>query len=144
MAIDKFSGEFDFLSNFFLRHIIWDGMLFPSSEHAYQAAKTFNMKERELISKEPMPGKAKRLGKNVCLREHWEDIKISIMMDILRIKFSNSDLKQKLLNTGNEELIEGNNWNDRFFGICNGVGQNWLGRLLMALREELQNEENGS
>jgi hypothetical protein len=49
-----------------------------------------------------------------------------------------SDLRQILLDTGNQELIEGNNHNDRYWGVCNGVGENWLGKILMLVRDELK------
>ena len=79
-------------------------------------------------------GRAKRLGR-VELRSDWEEVKIEVMREVLRCKFSqNPDLKAKLIATGDAELIEGNNWNDRFWGVCRGVGQNHLGRLLMELR----------
>ena len=83
-------------------------------------------------------GQAKRLGKRVELRPDWEDVKIDIMRQVLKSKFTqNPELKAKLIATGDAELIEGNNWNDRFWGVCNGKGQNHLGRLLMELRAEL-------
>ena len=60
------------------------------------------------------------------------------MFDLVLEKFKqNPELKQKLLETGNQELIEGNTWNDTFWGVCNGQGQNWLGKILMLARSEL-------
>ena len=83
-------------------------------------------------------GQAKRLGRRVELRSDWETVKIEIMRQVLKSKFThNPELREKLIATGNTELIEGNNWNDRFWGVCRGVGKNHLGKLLMEIRAEL-------
>jgi ribA/ribD-fused uncharacterized protein len=83
-------------------------------------------------------GQSKKLGKRVELRPDWEDVKIDIMRQVLKSKFTqNPELKAQLIATGDAELIEGNNWNDRFWGVCRGKGQNHLGKLLMEVRAEL-------
>ena len=65
-------------------------------------------------------------------------VKVKLMFELVLEKFKqNPELKQKLLETGNQELIEGNTWNDTFWGVCNGQGQNWLGKILMLVRSEL-------
>ena len=132
--IDKFEGDNYFLSNFYPCQIIYNGYIFKSSESAFQSAKDLNrQKEFELLS----PGRAKKLGKQVNLRPDWEEIKDEIMEDILRIKFSKNNLRKKLLSTYPRELIEGNDWNDIYWGVCNGNGNNKLGKILMKIREEL-------
>ena len=86
------------------------------------------------------PSKAKQLGRKVKLRKDWEEVKTNIMYDICLAKFTqNQDLKEKLLKTGNAILIEGNWWNDTYWGVCNGIGENNLGKILMKIREELKN-----
>ena len=81
-----------------------------------------------------------RLGRRIELRPDWEEVKIEIMRQVLKSKFThNPELREKLIATGNTELIEGNNWNDRFWGVCRGVGKNHLGKLLMEIRAELVN-----
>ena len=86
---------------------------------------------------------AKKLGRACELREDWEDIKIDVMRDILRVKFKKgSHLGRLLVGTGDIPLVEGNTWNDVFWGVCNGSGENWLGRLLMEIRSELQKLED--
>ena len=50
----------------------------------------------------------------------------------------NPELGNKLLETGNQELVEGNTWGDIFWGVCNGKGQNWLGKILMMVRDEIR------
>ena len=60
------------------------------------------------------------------------------MRDCLRLKFEIPELREALLNTDNAKLIEGNWWGDKFWGICNGVGENNLGKLLMEVRDEIR------
>jgi len=137
MAIDKFHEEFDWLSNFFPCQVKFEGLTFTSSEAAFQAAKCADQNEREKFVN-LSAGRTKRLGKKVNLREDWNRVKIDVMREVLICKFSqNPELKEKLIATGNEELIEGNNWNDRFWGVCRGVGQNHLGKLLMDIRRTI-------
>lgn len=142
-SINSFHGEFRWLSNFWPCKVNLRDLEFPTLEHAFQAAKTSNIEERIVIQKLEKPGQAKRAGKKVTIRPEWPELKLKVMENLLRQKFSdrNPELKQLLINTGNIELIEGNNWNDVFWGICNGVGENNLGKLLMKIRAELQNLE---
>jgi len=133
--IDKFEGRHRFLSNFYLHQMTFENILYPSSEHAYQAAKTLDVSLRLGIANLPSPGKAKKAGKNLELREDWEDVKVDIMREILNIKFQDPELQTKLLDTGYHELVEGNTWGDTFWGVCGGEGQNWLGKLLMKIRQ---------
>lgn len=132
--------KYDFLSNFHPAHIIFEGVAYPTSEHAYQASKTFNERQRAAIQTANCPGRAKALGQHVDLRPNWEEIKIDVMREILRVKFApKTRLAKMLVNTGDAILIEGNTWNDTFWGECPlGNGQNWLGKLLMEIRKELQ------
>ena len=140
MTINKFEGEFDFLSNFSLHAVEYDGTVWPTAEHAFQAAKTNNEEQKVAIWNALTPGHAKKMGKKVTLRHDWEEKKIDVMLQIVRSKFTNEELKQKLLATGDTKLVEGNYWNDRFWGVCQGEGQNHLGRILMQVREEIRNE----
>lgn len=131
----RFQGEFRFLSNFWPAMVELDGMIFPSVEHAYVAAKSLDRDFRNeiiLVS----PGEAKKLGRKIKVRNDWENVKLSIMENLLRQKFQHHELRQLLLNTGSLELVEGNNWGDRFWGVCDGVGENNLGKLLMKIRQE--------
>lgn len=136
--IDKFTDKYKFLSNFYLVNIEYKGHIFPSVEHAYQATK-FNL-SRWYIFTDPnlSPGKAKRLGKECQLTNNWLSKRIELMEQLLRLKFSNPELMVMLLATGNQPLVEGNNWGDTFWGKCNGKGRNHLGRLLMKIREDLK------
>lgn len=136
-AIESFSGEHRFLSNFFPCDMEVAGVRYPTLEHAFQAEKTTNPTEREIIRIARTPGQAKALGRRVTLREGWNELRVDVMRELLRIKFSDRVLRAELLATGDARLVEGNHWNDRFWGVCKGKGENWLGRLLMELREEL-------
>lgn len=138
-SISEFNGEYRFLSNFYRADVEYDGIVYPSSEHAYQAAKTLDKHTRLKISKFDTPSYAKKYGRDVPLRPDWENVKIGIMTEIVRYKFTkHQDLKEKLLATGDANLIEGNHWGDRIWGVCKGSGQNNLGKILMKIREELR------
>ena len=135
MRIDKFTKEFRFLSNFWACRIELDGKVYASVEEAYQAAKTILKEEREGIRLAGTPGKAKRLGRKVTLRSDWEAVKVDIMRGFLQQKFKEgSSLHLMLRQTGDSELIEGNSWGDTFWGMCQGKGENRLGKLLMEIR----------
>lgn len=141
--IDSFHGENMFLSNFFVHPITIGDIKYPSNEHAYQAAKTINNEMRKTIATCGAPGVAKKLGRRVDIRPDWEQIKDSVMEEICREKFTNSVLRKRLLATGTEELIEGNWWGDRYWGMVKDAGNNWkgenmLGKILMKIREELK------
>lgn len=136
--IDKFEGEFRFLSNFGPGQVEYEGEVYLTSEHLYQALKTIDPDERKFVRVAPTAGEAKKRGKKITLREDWDNIKDDLMRMIIRLKFEqNPDLAEKLIATGDQELIEGNWWGDRVWGVCNGVGENRLGILLQELRAEL-------
>lgn len=134
--IDSFGGKYDFLSNFYPAVVPWEGVAYPTSEHAYQAAKTLCPFERRNIALLATPGIAKRAGKKLNMRDDWKDVRLSIMGEILRIKFSDPELLTRLCETHPAELIEGNHWGDQFWGVCEGKGQNNLGKILMEIRNE--------
>lgn len=141
MIIDFFDGEFAFLSNFYEQpNLITDEMniAYPTVEHYFQAAKTLDKNERKRISILETPGKAKRAGRRVTLRSDWEEVKTDVMRRALMKKFSDPLMREKLLETGDAELVEGNYWGDTCWGVCNGVGENRLGKLLMDIRESLK------
>lgn len=136
--IDKFTGDYAFLSNFATAVFRYEGILYTSVEAAFQAAKTDDRELKRRLA-QYSPVEAKRYGRKIKLRSDWDDVRVSIMKDLLRLKFS-SDMfghRQALLNTGDAYLEEGNNHNDTFWGTWNGVGENQLGKLLMEIRDEL-------
>ena len=133
-----FDNEYAFLSNFYESPFEVDGITYPTVEHFFQAMKSKDVEGRKKIAAAPTPGKAKRLGRTIELRKDWEEIKVAVMKFGLAQKFRIPELREKLLATGNEELIEGNWWGDRFWGVCDGVGENYLGKLLMEVRQEIR------
>jgi ribA/ribD-fused uncharacterized protein len=143
MAIDSFDGMYRRLSNFSVSPIEYEGVLYPGVEWAFAAAKTLNVEQRKLIAKCSTPGETKRMGRHVTLRPNWTNgVRDQVMLDLLRLKFAIPEYKDFLLSTGDTELIEGNTWNDTYWGCVrvNGqwVGSNQLGKLLMKVREELK------
>lgn len=142
-VIDKFDGDYYFLSNFSDSSLWYEGIHYPTVEHAYQASKVLDLELRKKLASQPTAAKAKKMGRSFKKkneqREDWIDISLKVMEDLLKIKFSDPFLKKKLLATGDAELIEGNWWGDIFYGVCNGVGENHLGKLLMKIRGELKN-----
>lgn len=138
MVIDSFETEpYRFLSNFWPAPVKLDGVEYPTVEHAYQAAKTFDPHQREVIRGLPKPGQAKRAGRAFKARPDWPAVKVDVMLDLLRQKFRRrSRLAHHLEITGDAELIEGNTWGDYFWGVCEGRGANALGNLLMKVRAE--------
>jgi ribA/ribD-fused uncharacterized protein len=137
MDIKGFSGEFSWLSNFTAVEVEFDGDVFPSVEHAYVAAKTFDPVLRKQIKSLPA-NKAKRFGSKITLIPDWDIIKLEVMMDLLRQKFKQEPFRSLLLATGDAYIEETNWWKDTFWGVCNGVGRNHLGKMIMEIRKELQ------
>jgi hypothetical protein len=139
--IEEFQGEFRFLSNFFPASFEYEGKKWPTVEHAFQAMKSLSEDERETIRNLSTPGEAKKAGKQVNLRTDWEDVKIPLMRSLVYQKFlQNEDLKNKLIETEDAILEEGNNFNDLGWGICppgSGIGQNKLGKILMEIRSKI-------
>jgi ribA/ribD-fused uncharacterized protein len=118
--------------------VVLDGDEYSSTEAAYVAAKTTNTVVRRQIREMRNTGSVKSFGRTLKLRDGWEELKVEIMLNLLRQKFSKgSELGLKLVATGQQELIEGNTWNDTFWGVCNGRGLNTLGKLLMQVRQEI-------
>lgn len=150
-----FDGEYAFLSNFYnspIEFMTVDGkkMIAPTVEHAFQAEKAMFGAEQEAILKADTPGRAKRLGRHVLLRPDWEDVKDQVMEEFVSRKFQISELRDKLLATGNANLVEGNTWHDNYWGICTCPkcinspvvdGKNKLGTILMKVRDTIREEE---
>lgn len=138
--IDQFTKQYRFLSNFCPTRIVFDGQKYAHVEAAYQAAKCIEPKDK-LIFQDPNiePQRAKALGRKVAIREDWEAVKYSVMVAILKVKFADPQLAEKLKATGEAELVEGNHWHDNTWGICKcprcpGAGKNLLGKALMEVR----------
>lgn len=135
--ITRFSGRWRFLSNFYPSPISVGGIHYPTVEHAYQALKSRRHEERLDIANAETPGQAKRMGRAIDCRPDWDEIKVAVMLMLLRKKFAISNLRSKLIDTDRNQLIEGNTWGDTYWGVCGGEGKNLLGKLLMQVRREI-------
>lgn len=135
----KFRGEYAFLSNFFQlpEPIKYDTKSFNTVEHAYQYAKCLLGSDRLAVFMAETPSKAKRIGSKVKKVPDWNSKKYSVMLELVRLKFSIPELRTRLLNIEGT-IVEENHWNDTYWGVCNGVGQNNLGKILMTVRQECQ------
>lgn len=141
-VIGPFDGPYRWLSNFHPAPVMLDGMLFPTVEHAYQAAKTLKRSERSRIQALATPGQAKRASRELDPRRpDWPEIKLAVMEDLLRQKFADPELRQRLRETWPQPLVELNTWGDVFWGVCGRVGENHLGKLLMKIRAEHLGED---
>lgn len=143
MIIDRFQGNYRFLSNFWPATVEFEGDVYPTVEHAYQAAKTEVDSHRRRILEAKTPGQAKRFGRNILMRNDWDQVKEEIMSLLVHQKFQNHpDLQRKLLSTKPAQLVEGNMWCDQFWGrcycrSCQGNGENRLGKILMEVRRKI-------
>jgi len=139
--INKFRGKYSFLSNFYNSPLEFEGRTYKTAEHAFQAAKTDLEHEKNGIAGAWSPAQAKKLGKRIQIRKDWDEVKIDVMYNVLQAKFCDKTLKQKLIDTEDQEIIEGNTWGSLFWGmdVNLDIGHNHLGKLLMRLREEFRN-----
>ena len=138
-AITSFRGKYAFLSNFCAAEVTYDGMVYPTSEAAFQAAKCLDKEERIPFTETKNPAAVKRMGRQVKLRPDWEYVKVGIMEKIVRAKFTeHPELAEQLVATGELPILEGNGWHDTFWGVdaATGRGENHLGRILMKVRAE--------
>lgn len=141
--IDTFKGRYYFLSNFYPQPIYYNGVIYTTSEHAYQAMKATNEQDARLVRNQISARMAKNIGGQIQKREDWESVCYQFMLDIVRAKFQNSWLREKLLETGDEYLKESNYWHDNIWGSCTcekcqDKGKNWLGEILIKVREEIK------
>lgn len=135
-SITTFRGRYFFLSNFCEATVEYDNVQYSTVEHAYQAAKTLDLEYRSMVKNAATPGKAKKLGAVVPIRDNWELIKIAVMRDLVAQKFSNKTLLHWLQQTAPAVLEERNYWGDTFWGTdLEGSGYNWLGKILMEIRD---------
>lgn len=152
--INSFSGDYAFLSNFYPSRMYAvfmgdhktkndkdaDYISVPTVEHAYQASKAVNYEDFRKVCSAKSPGESKRAGRSVKqILQKWDTVKFYAMEYYLTVKFSEKPFTDLLLSTGDAELIEGNTWGDTIWGVCNGKGENHLGKLLMKIREDLKN-----
>lgn len=153
--IIKFDGDERWLSNMVTTQPFeYEGIVYHSTENAYQASKCIDESEKIYISqltsydsKKYHKNIIRKIGinvyKNKVLNPSFEQRKIDIMYDVNCLKYKQHKYKTLLLSTGNMDIIEGNTWNDQFWGMSldndfNIIkGHNNLGKVLMRIRTEL-------
>lgn len=137
--IDRFDGQYRFLSNFYEAPLLFRGLVFENAEAAFHSQKCPQQaKQFQGLN----ASQAKRLGRQVVMRPDWDKVRDQVMYEVVFEKFSqNSEIREHLIATGEAMLVEGNTWNDRYWGVCNGIGQNKLGKILMRVRSELLQKE---
>lgn len=140
MTISSFRDGYRFLSNFYPASTVFNGVRYPTSEHAYQAAKATSPEDFRWVAEAPNAAEAKSRGRLIRCRPDWASVRDEVMRQVLAAKFAAPGLHAQLLATGDEELVEGNPWHDHHFGYCTKcqVGDNVLGKLLMELRAQLR------
>lgn len=137
-VINRFKGEFVFLSNRFPCRVLWEGLEYRSAEAAFQASKCQDEMERRVYAG-CSTDKAILKGKDQIPYQGWEDDQLGIMESILRAKFElNPSLMQKLADTENCVFLNGNNKQETFWGIdlYSWIGENHLGRIIMSIRDK--------
>ena len=140
--IKEFQGEYRWLSNFWPVEIEYKGRFFSNVENAFHSEKSNDEKFKDFCASESDPKIVKKAQREMVeLREDWEEVKENIMEDLVRIKFQNLEMKEKLLNTGDMEIEEGNTWGDTFWGVDleTGEGKNRMGKIIMKIRDEVKN-----
>ena len=130
-----FFGEYRFLSNMTKVIIDCGKYKFPSVENAYQAMKY--SEEYWDVFERCSPLDSKKVSSEAILPDDWHVNKYDYMFEFNREKYKNPHFKQLLLNTGNKYLEETNWWRDTYWGVCNGIGENKLGEILMEIRKSL-------
>lgn len=146
--INRFTGEYKFLSNFYIVDVLnlFDGFIYSSVEHAYMSMKSDLPEWKEYCrNKENSCGAVKRKSYELTLIDGWETKKLIYMREFVTYKFlHNKELQIKLLETGNQNLIEGNFHGDVFWGMTllenPNFGENHLGRILMEIRDKIKLE----
>ena len=138
--IKEFQGKYRWLSNFTSVEVELEGIIYPSVEHAYMSAKSDIKEWKEFCSNvNNTPGQVKKASRNIALTYDWDSKKLAVMKELLIQKYNKEPFKSLLKETGNLYIQEGNNWNDKFWGVClkTNKGENNLGKLIMEIRNTL-------
>lgn len=148
--IADFRGDHACLSNFFVSGLLWQGIYYPTTEHAFQAGKTLDMNIRQKIADAPTPQVAKAMGWKLTPQPSWhEKVRHEVMAEVVSAKFAIPSLAEQLVATGTALLVEGNNWCDNDWGWCHcpkhacRPGHNYLGLTLMRQRAALNHDLAG-
>lgn len=133
-----FTGEYRWLSNFWRLEypIEVNGYNFYTTENLYQAFKCAKIDDFPYFA-DITPGEAKKLGRTIEIIDGWDSMKLDVMKELQIIKYTQPKFRDLLIQTGDRYIEETNNWNDVFYGVCNGIGENHLGKIIMDIRKTL-------
>lgn len=133
-----FTGEYRWLSNFWRLEypIEVNGYNFYTTENLYQAFKCAKIEDFPYFV-DITPGEAKKLGRTIEIIDGWDSMKLDVMKELQIIKYTQPKFRDLLIKTGDRYIEETNNWNDVFYGVCNGIGENHLGKIIMDIRKTL-------
>ena len=137
----KTNEKYGCFSNFSHYGFELDEKWWMTSKHYFQSQKIYGTEYVEIIRLLDNPMKAAKMGRNrnLPIREDWEEVKDDVMRKAVYAKFSqNIELKNILLDTDSEYIVE-NTSNDYYWGCgTNGSGKNMLGIILMEIRDKLK------
>ena len=138
MSISNFTGKYEFLSNFYSHPLVFDGVEYSNAEAAFQAQSAADKGSKRKFAR--LSGiKSKAYSRHIVQRDDWDEhTQDSVMRDVLAAKFKDKELAEKLCNTGDEKLINMNQFRDDYWGVTMRGGRNKLGLMLMELRDKLQ------
>jgi len=147
--INEFKGDHRWLSNFEAVKITLDGIEYPSIEHAYMSAKCDDPEWKKFCADENnTAGSVKKQSRHATVKlvENWDSFKMDVMFSCLEQKYSQEPFKSKLIDTGSQNLVEGNYFGDKIWGVDlksnPNIGENHLGRMIMSIRQNLIDEMN--
>jgi len=146
-VIKEFKGKWAALSNFEPCLILYKGIVYPSTEHAFMSAKNESPEWKEACANTGFTcGQIKRKGRKIDLVPEWDSIKEQVMLDVNTVKYSKEPYSSYLLSTGTQYIEEGNRWGDKIWGVClkTGIGDNLLGKVLMKIRKKHQYEKESA
>ena len=139
----QFRDKYAFLSNIYSCPVHYDGETFPCVETAFQYAKTHDASQFTDNNGHFVDGfTARKIGRSVKLPDDWKNERLTVMYELLEDKFCNNEnMRRALKGTGNIFIQEDNTWGDTFWGVCQGKGYNMLGRMIMEIRQTIQDED---
>lgn len=142
--ITDFSNQYSFLNNDHICLVHYDGLLYASVTHAFQAARTLSESTREQISKIHDIETMYELVENIEDPPEWNKNRVRIMEILIRDKFRrNHILRQRLSETGTAQLqnsYQESSPSNLFWGTINDRGDNTIGKILMKVRSDIQKE----
>ena len=142
--INKFDNEYIVLSNYYPQNITYKGITYNCAMNAYYGQLISDNLQKKAIANATPSRALSMVINSISKIDYSQEEQDNIMYEILKVKFSDSKLKNLLLQTNQEPLNNNINWEDTYWGICNDEGDNKLGKLLMKLRDELSDNTSSN